>query len=114
MRIINGLHDIFLEWQEKDTIMVVVDRFSKLAKFGPIKITTTITKTTKLFFDMWVKHNGMLEVIMSDHDKKFTLEFEILLLKKVGIKLKFNIKFHPQTNGQKGQRHIEPICGNYS
>jgi hypothetical protein len=97
---INGLYDIFLEWQKKDTIMVVVDRFSKLAKFGPTKITTTMTKTTKLF-DMWVKHNSMLEVIMSDHDEKFTLEFEILLLKKVGTKLKFNIEIHP---------HVMLIC----
>jgi hypothetical protein len=45
--------------------MVVVDKFSKLAKFGATNITTTMIKTTKLFFDIWVKHNGMLEVIMS-------------------------------------------------
>jgi hypothetical protein len=85
-----------------------------LAKFGPTKITTTLKKTTKLFFNMWVKHNGMLEVIVNDYDKKITLEFEIFLLRKVGTKLKFNIEFHPQTNGQKGQWHIEPICGNHS
>jgi hypothetical protein len=104
----------FLEWQEKDIVMVVVDRFSKLAKFGPTKITITMAKTKKLFFNMWVKHNGMLKVIVNDCDKKITLEFEILLQRKVGTKLKFNIEFHRQTNGKKGQWHIEPICGNHS
>jgi len=37
----------FLEWQEKDTIMVAVDRFSKLATFGPTKITTTNDENNK-------------------------------------------------------------------
>jgi hypothetical protein len=42
----------------------------------------------------------MLEVIVSDMDVKFTLEFRTLLMKKVGTKLKFNIAFHLQTDGQ--------------
>jgi hypothetical protein len=41
--------------EKKDIILVVVDRFSKLAKFGTTKTTTTIVETTTLFFDMWVK-----------------------------------------------------------
>lgn len=52
-------------WEKKDVILVVVDRFSKVAKFGPTKTAATITKTT-LFFNMWIKHHGMLEVIVSD------------------------------------------------
>jgi hypothetical protein len=42
----------------------------------------------------------MPEVIVSDQDVKFTLEFWTLLMKKVGTKQKFNITFHPQTDGQ--------------
>jgi hypothetical protein len=49
---------------------------------------------------MWVRHHGMLEVIVSDQNAKFTLEFWTLLVKKVGTKLKFSMHFHPQTNGQ--------------
>jgi len=36
----------------------------------------------KLFFDMWVQHNWMLEVIVSDWDVKFMSEFWMLLMKK--------------------------------
>jgi hypothetical protein len=37
-------------WEKKDVILMVEDRFSKLAKFGPTKTITTTTKTTTLFF----------------------------------------------------------------
>jgi hypothetical protein len=49
---------------------------------------------------MWVRHNGMFKIIVSNHDVKFTLEFWTLLMKKMGTKLKFNIVLHSQTNGQ--------------
>ncbi len=42
--------------EEKDTILVLVDRFSKFVKFGPTKTTTTTTKIVTLFFNMWVRH----------------------------------------------------------
>jgi hypothetical protein len=54
----------------------------------------------KLLFDIWVQHNGMLEVIMSDQDVKFKLEFRTLLMKKARKKQKFNTTFHLQTNSK--------------
>lgn len=33
-------------WENKDIILVVVDRFSKVVKFGPTKTTATISETT--------------------------------------------------------------------
>lgn len=63
--------------EEKDIILVVVDRFSKLAKFGTTKTTTTIVETTTLFFDMWVRHHGMPKVIVRDQNAKFTFKFNI-------------------------------------
>jgi len=86
--------------EEKDVILVVVDRFSKLAMFGTTKTTATIVKTSTLFFDMWVRHHGMPEVIVSDRDAKFALEFRTLLMKKARTKLKFGTPCHLQTNGQ--------------
>jgi len=41
----------------------------------------------------------MLEAIMNDPDVKFTSKFWTLM-NKVGITLKFNTTFHPQTDGQ--------------
>jgi len=87
-------------WEEKDTILVVVDRFSKLAKFGTTKTIATMAKITTLFFNMWIRHHGMLEVIISDWNVKFVSKFWTLFMEKVETKLKFNTTFHLQTDGQ--------------
>lgn len=39
-------------WEKKDVILVVIDKFLKLAKLGTTKTTATITEITTLFFDM--------------------------------------------------------------
>jgi hypothetical protein len=41
---INGLYYMSLEWQGKDAIMVVVDMFSKLAKFGLVFANSPIIR----------------------------------------------------------------------
>jgi hypothetical protein len=85
-----------LEWKGTDDIFLVVDKFLKLVKFALTQTNTTMVGTSKLFFDMWVWHNGMLEVIVNDRDMKLMLEFWTLLMKKVRTKLKINNVFHPQ------------------
>ncbi len=52
---------------------------------------TTNFNSTKLFYDMWVKHHGMLQFIISD---KETCVLE------GGMKLLFSTMFHPQIDGQ--------------
>ncbi len=89
-----------LEWEGTDAIFVVVDKFSKLVKFAPTQTNAMVVGMAKLFFDMWVWHNGMTKVIVNDWDVKSMLEFWTLFMKKVGSKLKFSTVFHPQTNGQ--------------
>jgi hypothetical protein len=44
-----------------DAIFVVVDMFLKLVKFAPTQTNTTVVGMAKLFFDMWVQHNNMLD-----------------------------------------------------
>jgi len=90
----------FMTWQGNDAILVVVvDQLSKLAKFMPTKATLMIIYMVTLFFEMWVTHNNMLEVIISDYDTKFTSNFWKVLMNKVKIMLKFNTAFHPQIDG---------------
>ncbi len=87
----------FLEWN-MNAILVVVDQVFKLAKMALTKTTTF--DSTKLFFDMWVRHHGVLQFIISDRDAKFTTIFLKHLFWKVGNKLFFSTIFHPQTDGQ--------------
>jgi len=84
----------FPKWEGTNAILVVVDMFSKLTKFALTQTNAIMVGTTKLFFNIWVWHNGMMEVIISDWDVKFTSKFWTLLMKKMGTELKFSTIFH--------------------
>jgi hypothetical protein len=58
---------------------LAVQKNFKLAKFELIKTTTTITNIARIFFNMWVRHNGMLNIIICDHGGKFALDLGFFL-----------------------------------
>jgi hypothetical protein len=58
------------EWKGTYAIFVVVDMFSKLAKFALTQINAIVAGMAKMFFDLWVQHNGILEVIMNNRNVK--------------------------------------------
>jgi hypothetical protein len=49
-----------------DAIMVVVDRFSKMAHFIPTKDSATTQETRRLFFTHVFEHHGLPKDIISD------------------------------------------------
>ncbi len=63
------------KWNGMDAILVVIKRLSKLAKMALTKTIATTFVSTKLFFNMWVKHHGMPQFIVSDKDIKFMVGF---------------------------------------
>jgi hypothetical protein len=63
------------KWNGMDTMLVVIDQFSKLAKMMLTKTTTTLFGMRNFFFDMWVKHHEMPQFIINNYDAKFTLAF---------------------------------------
>ncbi len=83
-----------------DAIMVVVDRFSKMAHFIPTKDEATAQETGRLFFSHIFKHHGLPKDIVSDRDPKFTSKFWRALWKRMGSELKMSTSFRPQTDGQ--------------
>ena len=89
-----------------DSIMVVVDRVSKMAHFVPTLDTSTVQEVGRLYFDKVVKHHGMKKNIISDRDPKFTSRFWHALWKKLGTELKMNTAFRPQTDGQTKQVNL--------
>jgi hypothetical protein len=58
-----------------DAIMVVVDRFSKMAHFIPTKDNVMAQETGRLFFTHMFKHHGLPKDIVSDQNTKFTNKF---------------------------------------
>lgn len=83
-----------------DTILVVVDRLTKVAYFIPGNtIDDAPTMENKFPHDIFILH-GFPKEIISDRDSKFTIIFQKLLHKELEIKLNMNSTYHPKINGK--------------
>ena len=87
-------------FRKHDSILVVVNHFSKMAHFLPCFKTADASKISKLYFDEIVKHFGLPKTIVFDRDVRFMSYFWKTLWHLMGTKLKFSMAFHPQTDGQ--------------
>ncbi|OWM75776.1 hypothetical protein CDL15_Pgr009420 [Punica granatum] len=77
------------------TLMVVVDRFSKYATFIPAKKDCPAKEAARLFMKHVVKYWVVLTTIVSDHDPRFTGRFWTELFKLLGTSLNFSTSLHP-------------------
>ena len=61
--------------QNYDSIMVVVDRFTKMAHYVPCTKDVTSEQVASLFIDWMYRHHGLPEHIISDRGAQFKSEF---------------------------------------
>lgn len=83
-----------------DTILVVVDRFSKSAHFFALKHPFSAATVAQVFLDNIVKLHGTPKSLVSDRDKIFTSLFWKSLFQALNTKLALSTTYHPQTDGQ--------------
>ena len=83
-----------------NSIIVFVDRLSKRAHFRALHSTATVPEVAKLFFTMIFVNHGLLTIIISDRDTKFTSRFWKALFKLTDTRLAMSTMYHPQTDGQ--------------
>ncbi|KAK8560261.1 hypothetical protein V6N12_013061 [Hibiscus sabdariffa] len=85
---------------KKNSVWVIVDRFTKCAHFLPVHTTYTLDKLAELYIREIVRFHGVPKSIVSDRDSKFTARFWDCLHTALGSRLNFSTSYHPQTGGQ--------------
>lgn len=83
----------------KSNILVVVDRFTKMAHFIPIDKRDSPTVAKAYLEQVWKCH-GFPEYVVSDRDGTFTGQYFTDLYNFLGIMRFMRTAFHPQTDGQ--------------
>jgi hypothetical protein len=85
---------------DHDTVLVVVDRFSKMAHFVPCSKTISGEETAALFLKNVVRLHGLPEDVTSDRGPQFISHFWRRLLQTFGTSVNLSTAHHPQTDGQ--------------
>lgn len=82
------------------TILVVVDRLSKMAHFLSMVGTPSATETAHIFIKEIIRLHGLPSNIVSDRGVQFTSRFWRALCNALQVELCLSSAYHPQSNGQ--------------
>lgn len=82
------------------TILVVVDRLTKMAHFIPTKGVPTAEQTAELMLQEIFRLHGIPDDIVSDRGVQFTSKLWKSFCTALGVKVNLFSSFHPQSNGQ--------------
>lgn len=83
-----------------DSILVVVDRFTKMSHFVPCHKAINAETTATLFLASIFKIHGTPLEIISDRGPQFDSAFWKSLFNSLNVKIKLSTAYHPQTDGQ--------------
>ena len=83
-----------------DSILVIVDRLTKMVHYEPVKVTIDTPGLAKMIIDVVVQHHGLPDSIISNRGAIYTSKFWSSLYYFLGIKRKLSTAFHPQIDGQ--------------
>jgi hypothetical protein len=82
-----------------DSIWVIIDRFTKIAHFLPVKTDHPVAVYAQLYIARILRLHGVPKTIVSDRGPQFVSKFWEELHKSLGTKLLHSSAYHPQTSG---------------
>lgn len=100
MDFITGLPELFDGRRFVNSILVIVDRFTKYALFFPVSSTMTTADLAHLIHKEVELKYGTPRGIVSDRGSLFTSKFWSDLCFHTKVKRRLSTAFHPQTDGQ--------------
>ena len=83
-----------------DSILVVVDRFSKMSHFFAVNESINASTLARLLMDQVVKLHGIPESIVSDRGPQFNSLFWKECWSLLGCRINLSTAAHPQSDGQ--------------
>ena len=86
--------------EDKDTILTVVDKATKMCHFIPCTETVSAKDVARLYWLHVGKLHGIPQVIISDRDRRFTGKFWRELWRLLGTELRMGSGYHPESSGQ--------------
>jgi transposase InsO family protein len=84
----------------KNSILVVVDRLTKMAHFTACSKSITAKETVQLILDGIVRLHGLPKEIVSDRGPQFASKFWRRLFELLGVDIRLSSVFHLETDGQ--------------
>ncbi|KAH0603268.1 uncharacterized protein H6S33_004148 [Morchella sextelata] len=96
--------DFFVSLPESEAytrIGVIVERFTKITYFIPLKTEATIKELSQIFLQEICRLHGLSELFISDRDFRFESKFWHSLIKLLGVNLCLSTAYRPQADRRK-------------
>ncbi|KJZ70324.1 hypothetical protein HIM_10292 [Hirsutella minnesotensis 3608] len=100
MDFITDLPPVRCEKKIYSSILVVVDRLTRYARYIPVSSRISTDGLAEVFLREIFKHYGMPNGIVSDRGSLFTSKFWATFCHLLQCKRRLSTTFHPQTDGQ--------------
>lgn len=90
------------DWRgvEYDSILVIVDRFTKMVHYESVLTTLDAEKLAEVLIEAVIKYHGSPDSIVTDRGSLFTSKFWASLCYCLNVKHWLSTAFHLQTNGK--------------
>jgi transposase InsO family protein len=82
-----------------NSVLVVVDRLTKMAHFTPCFKLITAKETAQLILDGIVRLHGLPKEIVFDRGPQFASKLWRHLFELLGVDIRLSSTFHPETDG---------------